>query len=158
MPGSERLLVGRWDEHGPSVVLLHGIGGSSRYWFGVAGASGEYRASAPDLLWFGRSPRPEGTTYNVNHLAQSEPLAPPGSVVVAHSTGAVLAAAMAVRRPDLASSLLSSVIQCPSNGDSNVRPSPDMPPAQAAARPSLRHSLASTSTPVTGLSAACVAR
>ena len=107
LPGSEPLFVERWGEQGPSVVFLHGIGGSSRYWLGVAAASDGYRGIAPDLLGFGRSPRPDDPNYDVaDHLDRLEPLVPPGSVLVAHSTGAVLAAALAVRRPDLVSSLL----------------------------------------------------
>lgn len=101
------LFVERWGDAGPAVVLLHGIGGSSRYWRGLASISEGYRAAAPDLLGFGRSPRPGDGRYDVeDHLARLEPLVPPDSVVVAHSTGAVLAAALAVRRPDLVRSLL----------------------------------------------------
>jgi pimeloyl-ACP methyl ester carboxylesterase len=89
------------------VLLLHGIGGSSRYWRPLAEVSGGYRATAPDLLGFGRSPKPEHSTYDVQeHLATLLPLVEPGSVVVAHSTGAVLAAALAAARPDLVSALL----------------------------------------------------
>lgn len=101
------LFVERWGDSGPPVVLLHGIGASSRYWHGLAAVTGGYRATAPDLLGFGRSPRPDQARYDVDeHLEQLEPLVAPGSVVVAHSTGAVLAAALAVRRPDLVTALL----------------------------------------------------
>lgn len=104
---AEPLFVERWGEHGPTVVFLHGIGGSSRYWRGLAADSDGYRATAPDLLGFGRSPWPGSARYDVDdHLGRLEPLVPPGSVIVAHSTGAVLAVALAVRRPDLVSSLL----------------------------------------------------
>ena len=101
------LFVERWGDSGPPVVLLHGIGGSARYWHGLAAVAGGYRATAPDLLGFGRSPRPDQARYDVEeHLEHLEPLIAPGSIVVAHSTGAVLAAALAVRRPDLVKSLL----------------------------------------------------
>lgn len=101
------LFVEHWGHSGPPVVLLHGIGGSSRYWHGLAAVADGYRATAPDLLGFGRSPRPHQARYDVEeHLAHLEPLVAPGSVVVAHSTGAVLAAALAVRRPDLVKALL----------------------------------------------------
>ena len=73
----------------------------------MAAVSDGYRATAPDLLGFGRSPRPVDARYDVDeHLERLVPLVPPGSVVVAHSTGAVLAAALAARRPDLVRSLL----------------------------------------------------
>ena len=101
------LFVERWGDSGPPVVLLHGIGGSSRYWRGLAAVCDGYLATAPDLLGFGRSPRPTDASYDVEeHLGFLEPLVDPGSVVVAHSTGAVLAAALAVRRPDLVKALL----------------------------------------------------
>jgi pimeloyl-ACP methyl ester carboxylesterase len=83
------------------------IGGSARYWRPLAEVSAGYRATAPDLLGFGRSPRPDDSAYDVReHLAALLPLVEPGSVVVAHSTGAVLAAALAAARPDLVSALL----------------------------------------------------
>ena len=100
------LAVDRWGD-GPSVLLLHGIGGSARYWHPLAGVSSGYSATAPDLLGFGRSPRPDDSAYDVEeHLAALLPLVSPGSVVVAHSTGAVLGAALARARPDLVSALL----------------------------------------------------
>jgi pimeloyl-ACP methyl ester carboxylesterase len=100
------LAVDRWGD-GPPVLLLHGIGGSARYWRPLAEVSGGYRATAPDLLGFGRSPKPDHSAYDVqDHLCTLLPLVEPGSVVVAHSTGAVLAAALAAARPDLVSALL----------------------------------------------------
>jgi pimeloyl-ACP methyl ester carboxylesterase len=100
------LAVDRWGD-GPPVLLLHGIGGSARYWRSLREASCGYRATAPDLLGFGRSPKPDDSDYDVQEdLATLLPLVEPGSVVVAHSTGAVLAAALAAARPDLVSALL----------------------------------------------------
>lgn len=96
----------RWGD-GPPVLLVHGIGGSARYWRPLAEVSTGYRATAPDLLGFGRSPRPDDSAYDVGDpLDALLPLVAPGSVVVAHSTGAVLAAALATARPDLVSALL----------------------------------------------------
>ncbi len=86
------LFVASWGR-GPDVVFLHGLGGSSRYWEPLAAASAGYRATAPDLLGFGRSPSPPEASYDVEcHLAALSPHLPPRAVVVAHSTGATLAA------------------------------------------------------------------
>ena len=70
-PDAEPLFVERWGEHGPTVVFLHGIGGSSRYWRGLAAGSDGNRATAPDLLGFGRSPWPESARYDMDdHLGR----------------------------------------------------------------------------------------
>lgn len=104
--GLPQLAVRAWGRGAP-VVFLHGAGGSSRYWRRIAGAHGAHRGIAPDLLGFGRSPKPRSAAYDVDcHVAALVPVVPPGSVVVAHSTGAVVAAALAVARPDLVRSLL----------------------------------------------------
>lgn len=105
MSGSD-LFVTRWGQ-GPDVVFLHGLGGSSRYWEPLAAASTGYRATAPDLLGFGRSPSPPDASYDVEcHLSALKPHLPPRAVVVGHSTGAILAAALAARHPDAVASLL----------------------------------------------------
>lgn len=101
-----RLHVASWGG-GPDVVLLHGLGASGRYWETLAGASRGFRATAPDLLGFGRSPRPTEARYDVDtHLGALLPHLPARAVVVAHSTGAILAAALAARHPDRVASLL----------------------------------------------------
>jgi alpha-beta hydrolase superfamily lysophospholipase len=51
---------------------------------------------APDLLGFGRSPKPADFSYSVGeHLDTLAPLLEDRIVVVGHSTGAILAAALA---------------------------------------------------------------
>ena len=103
---SVQLAAERWGS-GPPVVFVHGIGGSARYWQPLADVSHGYRGVAVDLLGFGRSPRPRSAGYGLEeHLAALTPMVPPGSTLVAHSTGAVLAGALATRRPDLVSRLL----------------------------------------------------
>lgn len=67
------------------MLLLHGIGGSARYWRPLAEVSSGYRATAPDLLGFGRSPRPDDSAYDVQeHLHALLPVVTPGSVVLGH--------------------------------------------------------------------------
>jgi pimeloyl-ACP methyl ester carboxylesterase len=103
---SAELFTETWGAGRP-VVFLHGIGASGRYWQPLARHSDGYRGTAVDLLGFGRSPRPDDCAYDVDaHLDALLPVVPAGSVAVAHSTGAVLAIALAERRPDLVDRLL----------------------------------------------------
>jgi pimeloyl-ACP methyl ester carboxylesterase len=96
---SAPLFARTWGE-GPPVMLLHGLGASSRYWETLAEASSGYAATAPDLLGFGRSPKPPDATYDVAcHVEALAPLLAQGAVVVGHSTGAILAAALAAAHP-----------------------------------------------------------
>jgi len=92
---------------GPPVMLLHGLGASSRYWEPLAEASSGYAATAPDLLGFGRSPKPPDARYDVAcHVEALAPLLTPGAIVVGHSTGAILAAALAAAHPGTVRGLL----------------------------------------------------
>lgn len=103
---TDDLFVGRWGA-GPPVVLLHGLGASSRYWDTLAARHPPFRATAPDLLGFGRSPKPADATYDIDcHVASIAPLITPGSVLVGHSTGALIAAAVGARHPDLVRALV----------------------------------------------------
>ncbi|MBW3556525.1 MAG: alpha/beta fold hydrolase [Actinobacteria bacterium] len=100
------LFARTWGQ-GPPVVLLHGLGASSRYWETLAEANSGYAAVAPDLLGFGRSPKPSDASYDVAcHVEALAPLLPAGAVVVGHSTGAILAAALAVAHPQAVRALL----------------------------------------------------
>lgn len=92
---------------GPPVAFLHGLGASARYWQPLRDTSTGYRGVAPDLLGFGRSPAPADAAYDIeSHLDAITPLITPGSMVVGHSTGALIATALAARRPDLVERLL----------------------------------------------------
>lgn len=102
----EQLHVRRWGNGGPTVVFLHGLGASSRYWSKLREISHGYNAIAPDLLGFGRSPKPN-IRYDVDtHLDHLVPLVPRGAILVAHSTGAILAAALALHHRDRVHKLL----------------------------------------------------
>lgn len=100
------LFVRDWGD-GPPVVFLHGLGASSRYWKQLAAASSGYRGIAPDLLGFGHSPKPAHAAYDTKtHVEAVAPLLPRASLVVGHSTGAILAAALAAAHPALVRGLI----------------------------------------------------
>ena len=104
-----------WGEGSP-VLLLHGLGASSRYWDTLAEASSGFAATAPDLLGFGRSPKPPDASYDAAcHIEALVPLLAPGAVVVGHSTGAILASALAAVRPQAVRALL--LLGLPAFGD-----------------------------------------
>jgi pimeloyl-ACP methyl ester carboxylesterase len=77
-------------------MYVHGLGASSRYWSVLADKAPAHAGVAPDLLGFGRSPKPPNSTYDVAaHLERLLPIVPMNAVVVGHSTGAILASAIA---------------------------------------------------------------
>ena len=86
---------------GPPALLLHGLGASAHYWDQVMAHDAGKLMVAPDLLGFGRSPAPPDASYDMDcHLASLAPLLRPETVVVGHSTGSILAAALAAAFPD----------------------------------------------------------
>ncbi len=101
------------DVHGAGevpVVLLHGLGGSGRFWNTLLETLGAgHRFHAPDLLGFGRSPWPRSTYTVDDHLGALESsvfaqLARPAHLV-GHSLGAILALERAARAPEATSSV-----------------------------------------------------
>jgi pimeloyl-ACP methyl ester carboxylesterase len=97
----------------PQVVLLHGLFNSGRYW-GDAYDELPSEGSAlvvPDLLGFGRSPKPPtGYTADAHADAVAEVLREVGAVgpVVAgaHSVGSLVALRLAARHPELVASVV----------------------------------------------------
>lgn len=89
------------------VLLLHGLGGSNAYWGAAYDTlAGTGRLIVPDLLGFGRSPRPSSGYTAGDHVAALtsllEELGVTGPIVVgAHSFGCLVALALAEQRPDL---------------------------------------------------------
>ncbi len=114
-----KLHVERWGQTGPSALLVHGLGGSGRYWRSVAQPlAGEMRIFAPDLLGFGRSPWP-AIDYQVDdHLdALDATLGTLGlenetPILAGHSLGAILALAWANRHPARFGGLLLVGLPC----------------------------------------------
>jgi pimeloyl-ACP methyl ester carboxylesterase len=100
-------LHGRWVERpwgrqrvweagrGTPLLAVHGLGGSGRYWQGLADRVGDrYLVVAPDLAGFGSSDKPDIAYDRAGHLDDLTTAAPfDGPVaVVGHSLGGVLAA------------------------------------------------------------------
>ena len=94
-------------EHGGGepLVLLHGLASSNRYWGDLSGLAGKrYRVLAPDLLGFGRSPKPPLSEYApADHLAALRPalrarIDGPFSLL-GHSLGSLLALHYAAAYP-----------------------------------------------------------
>lgn len=80
---------------GTPLLAIHGLGGSGRYWQGLADRLGErYRLIAPDLAGFGSSDKPDIAYDRAGHLADLSASVPDGEAlsVVGHSLGGVLAA------------------------------------------------------------------
>ncbi|HLQ61206.1 MAG TPA: alpha/beta fold hydrolase, partial [Candidatus Acidoferrales bacterium] len=91
---------------GPPVLLLHGLGGSHRYWGAAYDAlASEHRLIVPDLLGFGGSPASAGGYSADRHcealLALLDDLKVAEPVVVAgHSVGSLIGLRLAVLRPE----------------------------------------------------------
>lgn len=66
-----RLFLRQTGVGGASLVLLHGLASSSRYWLPAAPAlAPHHRVYIPDLLGFGRSPKPRNARYTpAEHVA-----------------------------------------------------------------------------------------
>ena len=100
---------------GPTVVMLHGMLTSGRYWDLVVAELtkvADVRVVTVDLLGFGRSPAPRGARYDypdqVDAVVRTLHAAGiPGPVtVVGHSMGALVGLRLAATRPEWVSGLI----------------------------------------------------
>lgn len=87
------------------LLLLHGLIGSDRYWGEAYDELARHRALiVPDLLGFGRSPKPDSgydlddQAVAIEQLIDELGLAPPVTVV-GHSVGALVGLRLAYRQP-----------------------------------------------------------
>lgn len=97
---------------GPTVLLVHGFGGSSYSWRAVAGElASEFRVVAVDLAGFGLTERPRRKTDYSRHaqgellLAVLDALDVERVHLVGHSYGGSVSVALALRRPERIASL-----------------------------------------------------
>jgi esterase len=95
-----------YGDHGPRVVLLHGLFGQGRNFTGVAKAlADEARVTLVDLPDHGRSPWSDDFSYErvADHVADFLATSAPGErwTVVGHSMGGKVAMLVALRRPEL---------------------------------------------------------
>lgn len=93
---------------GPTLLLLHGLTGSSASWMRLAPLLHGYRLIIPDLLGFGRSPKPD-SPYDLD--AHCGPLAAlvaatQPAAVVGHSMGAIVAMGLLQRHPAIGAGVL----------------------------------------------------
>ncbi|HEY3436216.1 MAG TPA: alpha/beta hydrolase [Actinotalea sp.] len=110
--------VREWGTGGPTVVLVHGIGVSHRYFAPLARLLGDScRVLAPDLPGFGASAGPAEVLTIEQHAEVVadllEQVGGPSTVLVGHSMGAQVVTEAAVRDPGLAERvvLIGPVIQ-----------------------------------------------
>lgn len=108
---SQRLHVAIDEGVGESVVLLHGIASSGEAWRPLVQqmqqTEKQYHLFAPDLLGFGRSPKPNNVPYSVETHAQTVLVAlrrarvRPPYTLVGHSMGCLVAVHLAAQHPRL---------------------------------------------------------
>lgn len=101
----------RWPGEGPLVIAAHGITSNHRSWGIVAQQlGGAVRLVAPDLRGRGRSnelPAPYGIAQHADDMvAVLDALGEDTAVVAGHSMGGFVAALLALRHPERASSLV----------------------------------------------------
>ena len=93
----------RREGQGPALLFVHGLAGSWRYWRrGFPELARDHELYAPDLLGFGRSPKPRGDYSAAMHVeAVGRLLQEIGTVevVVGHSMGAIIALELYARFP-----------------------------------------------------------
>ena len=118
-----------WPGHGPTFVLVHGLGGSSVNWALVAPRlAGRGRVIAPDLVGFGLTPaagRDPGLTSNWRVLdGFVRALAEPPVVLVGNSMGGMLSLIQCAHAPETVERMILVDAAFP-------RPAPLAPPSSA---------------------------
>lgn len=91
---------------GEPLVLLHGLASSCRYWQDLRPLAEDYQVLAPDLLGFGRSPKPRHGRYDPDeHVTALQRALHPRlgapAHIVGHSLGSVIALHFAALYPDV---------------------------------------------------------
>lgn len=105
---------------GPTLLAVHGLGGSGRYFDGLARRVGHrFAVVAPDLAGFGRSDKPRVEYDRAFHLENLDAVVrsasdPAPVLVVAHSLGAVFGVLWASAHPERVSALALAAAPYPS--------------------------------------------
>ncbi|MFB9356586.1 alpha/beta fold hydrolase [Actinoplanes nipponensis] len=95
----------------PALVLIHGLGASTRWWDRVVPLlAGSWRVIRIDLLGHGRSAKPAGDGYAIAQQGRRigralDHLGVEHAVLVGHSTGGYVATSLAEQRGDLVAAL-----------------------------------------------------
>ena len=104
-PGGVRIHYELRGDHGPRAVLLHGLGMSSRFWFGIPDrlAAAGWRVILVDNRGVGASERPPGA-YRMTDLADDvaavlDAARAPSAFVLGISLGGMIAQEVALRHP-----------------------------------------------------------
>jgi pimeloyl-ACP methyl ester carboxylesterase len=119
---------------GPALVLVHGLGGSWRWWDAVLGPlAGRFTCHLVDVPRFGAALRPDGVAEWLAEWAEGAELGP--ARVVGHSLGGAAAARWAALQPDAVEAL---VLAAPAGVPSGRRLTGYMLPLATAVRDS-RH-------------------
>ncbi|MFE5587081.1 alpha/beta fold hydrolase [Kitasatospora sp. NPDC056531] len=105
IPGGDLHVVQDGSPDAPTVVLLHGLGGSTAWWDPVLPALRDLHVVRVDLLGHGRSAKPAdgyGMAEQARRVAVAlDRLGVHRATVVGHSTGGAVATALAEQRRDL---------------------------------------------------------
>ena len=122
---------------GQPMLLIHGLGGSGRYFDRLATrVDGAFRVVAPDLAGFGTSDKPDVPYERSAHLddldAVADELEMDGPIVVAgHSLGGLFSALWAARNPDRVRALCLMAAPYPSPDEHQVWIHEPKPPPAA---------------------------
>ncbi len=98
-------------ESGPPIILLHGLGASLESWyFNVDALGQEFRVFAPDIVYFGKSAKPERDPQHADFvdftLHFMDAFALERVVLVGNSMGGTIAAKVAMLHPERVASLI----------------------------------------------------
>lgn len=109
LPGGDLHIVQDGPPDAPTVVLLHGLGGSTAWWDPVLPALQDLHVVRVDLLGHGGSAKPAdgyGIADQATRIATAlDRLGVRRATIVGHSTGGTVATALAERRRDLVAAI-----------------------------------------------------
>lgn len=141
--------------HGEPLLLIHGLGGSGRYFDRLAArVDDRFHVVAPDLAGFGTSDKPDISYERSMHLADLEAVTDElqldgPTVVAGHSLGGLFAALWAARHPERTRALGTMAAPYPSPDSHEVWiQEPKPPPAAKVAVPLVAAAIRVLSVPV----------